>query len=158
MYYVSREEAQAFIAKLNRREPRERYRLPTEAEREYACRAGRASAYGFGDDEQVVGEYAWYDGNSAKETHPVGRKLPNAWGLYDMHGNVWEWVQDWYDDGFYNTSSSTDPMNEKTGSCRVYRGGSWSATSQGLMSTYRSRNLPGYRRSNVGFRLLRMHP
>jgi formylglycine-generating enzyme required for sulfatase activity len=115
MYYVSWEEAQAFIAELNAREPGERYRLPTEAEWEYACRGGSETAYSFGDDASLLGEYARYDGNSDNETHPVGEKLPNGWGLYDMHGNVWEWVQDWYDEGYHKSSPATDPVNGKSG-------------------------------------------
>jgi len=96
---VSWNEAQTFISKLNAMEGVQLYRLPTEAEWEYAARAGSTTIYSFGNDPKQLGEYAWYRGNAQRHSHPVGQKWPNAWGLYDMLGNVWEWVQDW--DGKY---------------------------------------------------------
>ncbi len=103
------------------------YRLPTEAEWEYACRSGSSGIYCLGDDEKLLGEYAWYINNSDQETHPVGEKKPNAWGLYDMHGNVWEWCQDWYGD--YSQGSVIDPVGLSSGTDRVSRGGGWNVLS-----------------------------
>ena len=93
---VSWDDAQEFLAKLNRIEEIDTYRLPTEAEWEYACRAESTGRFCFGDDEAGLKDYAWYNNNSAGKTQPVGQLKPNAWGLYDMHGNVWEWCRDWY--------------------------------------------------------------
>ncbi|MEO2036847.1 MAG: formylglycine-generating enzyme family protein, partial [Planctomycetaceae bacterium] len=129
------------------------YRLPTEAEWEYACRAGTTTKYSFGDSESELGDYAWYDKNSGVTTHPVGGKQPNAWGLYDMHGNVWEWCQDWY--GNYPSGWVTDPTGPSSSSNRVRRGGSCSSGSGLCRSAGRSRDAPGLRGSFSGFRVLR---
>jgi len=121
------------------------YRLPTEAEWEYACRAGSPGEYAFGDDVRMLGEYAWYAENSGIEPHPVGRKKPNAWGLYDMHGNAWEWCADWYER--YSGGPAIDPTGPSQGTDRVYRGGS-----NGYAAPYcRSANRTATRPSWEGF-------
>jgi formylglycine-generating enzyme required for sulfatase activity len=150
---VSWEDVQQYIQKLNERAGESRYRLPTEAEWEYACRAGNSGKYCFGDHETMLGEYAWYEKNSDRQTHPVGLKKANAWGLYDMHGNVWEWVKDWYGD--YPEASVTDPEGPASGSARVYRGGSWFNPAKGCRSATRDLYDPGLRSGHLGFRLLR---
>jgi formylglycine-generating enzyme required for sulfatase activity len=147
---VSWDDVREFIKSLNIKEGNGCWRLPTEAEWEYACRAGTTGVYSFGDDENSLGHYAWYDGNS-KSAHPVGQKRPNAWGLYDMHGNVWEWVQDWY--GEYPTSSVLDPRGPSSGSYRVNRGGSWDDDARNCRSAYRDNDTPGNRYIGMGFRL-----
>jgi formylglycine-generating enzyme required for sulfatase activity len=129
------------------------YRLPTEAEWEYACRAGTTTKYSFGDSDKELGDYAWYSGNSGRTTHPVGGKQPNPWGLYDMHGNVWEWCQDWYGD--YPSGSVTDPTGAASGSYRVIRGGSWNYYPLLCRSASRFRFSPGFRHHYLGFRVLR---
>ena len=129
------------------------YRLPTEAEWEYACRAGTKTTYGFGDVASGLGAYGWFEGNSDSKPHPVGEKKPNAWGLYDMHGNVWEWCQDRY--GEYPSGSATDPTGATSGSVRVFRGGGWRDGAGGCRSALRFRFTPGIRSSILGFRVLR---
>jgi len=150
---VSWSNVQEFIGRLNRQEGTDKYRLPTEAEWEYACRAGSTTVYCFGDDPGRLGEYAWYNDNSERTTHPVGGKKPNTWGLYDMHGNVWEWVKDLYGD--YPSGSVTDPEGSSEGSARVHRGGSWYYNARYCRSAYRNFYDPGLRNRHLGFRLLR---
>lgn len=145
---VSWSDTQKFINKLNDLNGEYTYRLPTEAEWEYACRAGTT-----GDYAGELDKMGWYDKNSESKTHVVGQKSPNAWGLYDMHGNVWEWCSDWY--GNYASGSVTDPSGVSSGSNRVYRGGSWFLTAVGCRSAYRSYNTPDSRYDGVGFRLVR---
>lgn len=124
-----------------------KYRLPAEAEWEYAARAGTNTArYGNLD------EISWYDKNSGNTTHQVGKKKPNAFELYDMLGNVWEWTDDWY--GGYQNGSKTDPKGSETGSLHVLRGGSWYDIAQGSRSSYRGIPNPGSRFNDVGFRLV----
>jgi len=128
------------------------YRLPTEAEWEYCCRAGTTTRFGFGDDSGYaqLGDYAWYYSNSGNTTHPVGQKKPNAWGLCDMHGNVWEWCLDWY--GTYPGGSVTDPKGLASGSDRVFRGGGWGVNGGGCRSAFRVGSWPGNRGNGIGFR------
>ena len=102
------------------------YRLPTEAQWEYACRAGSNARYSFGDDDKQLSQYAWFHGNSERATHPVGEKKPNRWGLYDMHGNVWEWVEDdWHDNYKEAPDDGRAWIDDPRGAGRVFRGGSW---------------------------------
>ncbi len=129
-------------------------RLPTEAEWEYAARAGTTTEYSFGDDSGNLGDYAWYGSNSGWQTHEVGGKLPNPWGLYDMHGNVWEWCEDWYSDGYYAISPGSDPTGPVSGSGRVLRGGSWDLDGLNILrSAHRSGGRPGERDYRDGFRV-----
>jgi formylglycine-generating enzyme required for sulfatase activity len=154
--YVSWDDAQELIKKLNDAEPGAGYRLPTEAEWEYACRAGTTTRWSFGDDESRLRDYAWYYVNAGYMrqwyAHKVGTKLPNPWGLYDMHGNVWEWVQDWY--GSYTSGPQTDPTGPAAGSSRVRRGGDYGDFAQLVRSAFR-RGYPSGRFGYVGLRLLR---
>jgi formylglycine-generating enzyme required for sulfatase activity/DNA-binding response OmpR family regulator len=131
------------------------YRLPTEAEWEYACRAGGTGKWCFGDDESALEHYAWYEGNSGDTPHPVGRKRPNAWGLHDMHGNVWEWCADWFGEDFYVVSRPDDPIGPNSGDGRVLRGGGWTVGPWGTRSADRSRYDPGLRSPYNGFRVAR---
>jgi len=129
------------------------YRLPTEAEWEYACRVKRMTLYPFGDDVGQVDEHAWYFSNSEGRTQPVGQKLPNAWGLYDMLGNVWEWCADWYDEKYYASSPPADPPGAPTGSFRVIRGGSCGYFPKQCRSAKRYWETPEFRSADLGFRV-----
>jgi formylglycine-generating enzyme required for sulfatase activity len=121
---VSWDDAVEFCKKLSQTEGKT-YRLPTEAEWEYACRAGTTTKFSFGDDESQLGDYAWYNQNSGEKPHPVGEKKPNVWGLYDMHGNVSEWCNDWYSETYYSSSPINNPTGPTTGNYRVHHGGCW---------------------------------
>ena len=151
---VSWNDAVAFCERLSQL-PEEKaagrtYRLPSEAEWEYACRAGSPDEYAFGNDTRLLGEYAWYAGNSGIDQHPVGQKKPNAWGLYDMHGNAWEWCADWYE--LYSGRPAIDPTGPSHGTDRVYRGGS-----VGYSATYcRSANRTATKPSWEGFVSIRV--
>ena len=148
---VSWEDCQEFIKRLNTKEGTEQYRLPAEAEWEYACRADTSS-----ESEEELEEMAWGGWNSGGQTHPVGQKKPNAWGLYDMLGNVWEYCQDWYDAAYYKTSPSTDPGGPETGSLRVVRGGSWDrSVKSNFRCSYRHFIDPSSRLDYFGFRIVK---
>jgi formylglycine-generating enzyme required for sulfatase activity len=151
---VSWDDVQEFIRRLNAREGGATYRLPTEAEWEYAARAGTTTHWSFGDEASQLGRYAWCGENAGRQTHPVGQLQPNPWGLYDMHGNVWEWVQDWY--GSYASGTAVDPAGPSSGSDCVYRGGGWSSDASGSRSAIRVDGPPWGRSIDLGFRLLRV--
>jgi len=131
----------------------EQYSLPTEAEWEYACRASSETTYCFGDDERLLEGYAWYSKNSERRTHPVGEKQANAWGLYDIYGNAWEWVRDWF--GGYSIEPQRNPSGPESGTERVIRGGSWIYDAVHCRSASRYREDPGHRSGYLGFRLAR---
>lgn len=151
---VSWNDVQKFIRKLNRQERTNKYRLPTEAEWEYAARSGgKQEEYAGTSSESALGDYASYSANSGSKTHPVGQKKPNGLGLYDMSGNVWEWVQDWYGD--YPTGSVTDPAGPSSGSDRVFRGGCWYGNAYGCRSAFRYGVTPDVGGYSMGFRLVR---
>lgn len=147
-------EVQEFIKILNEKERTQKYRLPSEAEWEYAARAGTTTRYSFGNDESKLGEYAWYIENSGEKAHGVAMKKPNPWGLYDMHGNVYEMVQDIYQNN-YNGAPGDGSSWEKIGSNRVVRGGSWYGNSLLCRSALRNEAPPDTPYSNIGFRLVR---
>ena len=126
---------QEFLARLNKLKPGMRFRLPTEAEWEYAARAGSQSRYFFGDDSRLLPEYAWFQELAGGGAHPVGQKKPNPWGLFDIYGNVWEWCQDYY--GPYDAKDQTDPSGPVAGKRRVFRGGAWNGPSDRCRSAAR---------------------
>ncbi|MCX7106437.1 MAG: formylglycine-generating enzyme family protein [Methylococcales bacterium] len=153
---VSWNDAQDFIKRLNNQEEGNLFRLPSEAEWEYSARAGSKSLYYFGDKQKELTTYAWFgDEGYGGASHEVALKKPNAWGLHDMHGNVWEWVQDWYDPNYYQSSPEKDPKGPDVGQYRVYRGGSWVGKNVNLRSSIRYSGLPSSRTGDIGFRLAR---
>ncbi|MGD0898575.1 MAG: SUMF1/EgtB/PvdO family nonheme iron enzyme [Thermoguttaceae bacterium] len=151
---VSWHDCQAYLKKVSEKcgLPEGSYRLPTEAEWEYACRAGSTSGWFFGNSELGLDEYGWYGTNSEKKAHPVGQKKANAWGLYDVCGNVQEWCADWYDKDYYKVSPPDDPAGPSSGSRRVNRGGSSNYGGERCRSARRNSDGPGYRDSNLGLR------
>jgi len=149
--YVTWYDAKEFCRQLSEKEGRT-YRLPTEAEWEYACRAGTTTKYYWGD--KINDAYLWYKDNSDQQTHSVGEKLPNAWGLYDMLGNVYEWCEDWYDRDYYSRSPWTDPVGPSSGLFRVLRGGSWFSYENAKHSAFRSNIAPSDTYHYIGFRVV----
>jgi len=155
---VSWYDAMEFIKNLNRIDSKGQYRLPTEAEWEYAARAGTDTAFANGGISELrcgrdlnLDAIGWYCGNSGETAHPVAQKKPNAWGLYDMHGNVWEWCADWYAE--YPSGSVTNPSGPSSGSVRIRRGGSWTFIAGGCRSAVRYGTRPVVHGSIIGFRL-----
>jgi len=139
------------------------YRLPTEAEWEYACRAGTTQDCFFGNEPRSAGEYAWFEGNAAQKTHPVGQKKPNPWGLYDLYGNVAEWCNDPYDKEYYRTSPADNPRGPGERPRYVLRGGAWNSKAKDLRSSARVGDVPGFQdacfaRDALGFRCVRKAP
>ncbi len=150
---ISWDDVQDFIGKFNQRTGK-RYRLPTEAEWEYAAKGGvRNEKWAGTNSESEVGDYAWYSGNANGKVHPVGQKKPNGLGLYDMSGNVWEWVQDWYDKHYYKDGPKNNPPGPSSGMSHVFRGGSWSRNAMFVTTSVRSRITPGCSLDYYGFRL-----
>ncbi|GEM_PF-1816970 len=152
---LSWNDCQKFIEKINKL-GNGIFRLPTEAEWEYACRAGSTTEFCFGDSEKELDNYAWHFFNSNYQTHPVKQKQPNTWGLYDMHGNVWEWCQDWYDMEYYGKSPLFDPTGPATGNYKVLRGGTCLRTLARCRSAFRSWNAPDLTMPDQGFRICRI--
>jgi formylglycine-generating enzyme required for sulfatase activity len=163
--YVLWEEAVEFCARLTKLEQssgklrgNRQYRLPTEAEWEYACRAGTKTKFSFGDDEARLRDFAWFNGNGdlagGQYAREVGQKKPNPWGLYDMHGNVEEWCSDWYDKNYYAHSPAADPQGPDAGSFRVGRGGGWRSYPVGCRSARRHLDAPAPGVYGVGFRVV----
>ena len=150
---ISWNEAQRFIKKLNAVEKTHTYRLPSEAEWEYAARAGNTDARPFPQDK--LNAYAWFLKNSQDEPQPVASKLPNAWGLYDMLGNAWEWVADRYSENYYARSPGLDPQGPTRGTQRVRRGGSYHCETHLMRVNYRAADTPDTRYSVLGFRVMR---
>lgn len=152
---VSWNDVQEFLRKLNQKDPGKNYRLPSEAEWEYACRAGTTTKFYSGNNDSDLDGIAWYSGNSHDKTHPAGQKCPNVWGLYDISGNVWEWCQDWYHDSYKGAPTDGSAWESPRGSYRVLRGGSWYNFPNFCRSASRSYNSPDRRSYGMGFRLVR---
>lgn len=149
---ISWVEVQSYIEKLNQKNEGF-YRLPTEAEWEYVARAETSTPYFFGEDSSLLGDYAWYKENANKSTHPVGQKKPNPWGLYDIYGNVFEMVQDWYDD--YPIGIATNPRGPFRGESKANRGGSWVYSARYCRSAQRYSAPKNFAHVGLGFRLVR---
>jgi formylglycine-generating enzyme required for sulfatase activity len=157
---VSWNDVQSFVDKLNHLEEKKIYRLPTEAEWEIACRAGKSTSFHSGNITELTCGYdvnldavGWCCGNSSGKPHPVAQKAPNLWGLYDMHGNVYEWCQDWA--GQYPSGHAVDPTGPRDGSYRILRGGSWESPAKNCRSAVRGLYSPDRRDDRLGFRIVR---
>jgi eukaryotic-like serine/threonine-protein kinase len=150
---VSWNEAVKFCEWLSKKE-KKTYQLPTEAQWEYACRVGTTTAYSFGDDAKDLGDYGWCFDNSGQHTQPVGGKKPNPWGLYDMHGDIFQWCADYYDKDYYGKSPGKDPQNLDKGDSRVIRGGCWHAIPKLCRSANRNWNKQDLSTYDFGFRVV----
>ena len=151
---VTWNDAQEFVRRLGAKTGKT-YRLPSEAEWEYAARAGSRTEWSFGDNENELGRYAWFNANSGSTTHPVGEKLPNAFGLHDMHGNVWEWTEDCWNENYNGAPSDGSVWSAGDCSRRVLRGGSWLLDPQFLRSAFRNWSSASSRLYLLGFRVSR---
>lgn len=149
-YYISYDECKTFISKLNSLTGAT-FRMPTEAEWEYAARGGKESKGYVFSGSNTIGDVAWYTSNSSSKTHPVATKKPNELGIYDMSGNVWEWCSDWYGD--YSSSAQTNPTGASSGSYRVDRGGGWDDVAEGCRVAYRDGSSPSFHYDGHGLRL-----
>jgi len=150
---ISWNEAQAFV-KVLRRKTGKKWRLPTEAEWEYAAGGGKRQKYPGTSNDEELGEYAWFETNSGLKTHPVGTRKPNDLGIHDMAGNVWQWVQDRYDRDYYRQSPRQDPKGDPFGVNRILKGGSAYKDAHFLRVSYRDYQAPETRTNSVGFRLV----
>ena len=152
---VSWYDAKAYTKWLSKKTS-QNYRLPTEAEWEYAARAGTTTKYSFSNSSSQLSSYAWYSSNSNSKTHKVGLKKPNRWGLYDMHGNVWEWCDDLYDDSYNNTYKNGKAFDRGDKKYKILCGGSWNDVSSSLRSANRFRYYPSVTDDSFGFRVVRI--
>ena len=156
--FISWDDAQSFIHRLNQAAGDSLYRLPTEAEWEYACRAGTATRWSFGDRQTLLIDHAWYEKNAweagERYAHPAGTKIANPWGLYHMHGNAEEWVQDWYGATYYEDAPERDPQGPARGFSRVLRGGNYGDPAEDVQSSYRNAARPDFLSSLYGMRIL----
>jgi len=151
-------DAQAFIDSLNQKEGVDLYRLPTEAEWEYAARAGTQTPFSFGASDDALKAHAWYNANSEEHTWPAGRKKANSFGLHDIHGNVWEWVQDTYNPLFYRFSPTVDPKNDQDNNARIIRGGGWLSIKKDMRAANRAWTRGDTGSLMIGFRVVREIP
>ena len=154
---ISWHDAQEYVAQLSQKTGKT-YRLLSESEWEYAARAGTNTLYSFGDDLSDLEQYAWFDGNSQERTHPVGQKQPNGFGLYDMHGNVWEWVADCYNASYHGAPNNGEAWISESCKYLLSRGGSWDDIPYHLRSGFRARDALDYTNDNLGFRVARTLP